>query len=484
MPTHLDKAATPQQDSLSQNETSVGQTRKAPEFSLSATPPAITKPSAPPQAQGPEAKAAMEGRENGEQFEADETHTIWVEPMGDQDVIMVASTPMPVHTRLFKWRKEAQKMKDSKLKTNILEWIEKGLKKAKAMTDANAIVDLDTRNNTRHAVSHELKEILKKLFWAFDQDLPSLGAAAVYRGLHFSTDWQAKRGRTVAAEANRTFDDVKGEGTFSTATWEIAKSIAGVNATTQLPNPITPEHLETANTMVLRQIELWKRTNDDNRTDTSPKGKEIAGKRNNYDRGIEANAVANPLVAQGLKTLRDNMKNEFSQGKNVFENQFQAALSKYINNQKDFETDLQGKSDGGYKDVNFEGIPFISTSKEPSEAVKYAQGKLAADNVRSTVGVVGRIMVYVAPRENILEAGGIDVWEEMGKGKLKFTDWRMNENEITFAGKIPESFHGGMTPVNGGETVQAGADRAEEEAKRVAAPFGGLNKLPKNKAHD
>ena len=476
MSTHLDKAATPQQDSHVQTEAPEGQTRKAPAFNLSATPPPPSN-AIDGQKSGQEAEEAMEGRENGEQFEADETHTIWVQPMGDQDVIMVASTPMPVHTRLFKWRKEANKMGPSKLKDNILDWIEKGLKKTKEMSEANSIVNLTQRNQKRHDVAAELKEILKKLFWAFDQDMPSLGAAAVSRGLHFSTDWQAKRGRTVTQEANRTFDDVKGEGTFSTATWEIATSMArGGN--------ITPELLETANDMVMRQIELWKLNTDDTRTDTSAKGKEAAAKRTNLENGAQANALTNPVVAQNLRTLRENMKGEFSQGKNVFQNQFQAALSKYINNQKDFESDLKAKSDGSYKDVNFEGIPFISTSKEPGEAAKYAQGKLADPNVRSTVGVVGRIMVYVAPRENLLEAGGIDVWEELGAGRLKFTDWRMNENEITFAGKIPESFHGGMTPVNGTDTVQVAADRAEEEAKRVAAPFGGLNKLPKNKAHD
>jgi hypothetical protein len=476
MNTLVEKSAISQHDSLAQTEEVQGQSRKAPAFNLSATPPPASNASEG-QHNGPQAEAAMEGRENGEQFEADETHTIWVQPMGDQDVVMVASTPMPVHTRLFKWRKEANKMGPSKLKENILEWIEKGLKKTKEMSDANSIVDLTQRNQKRHDVAAQLKEILKKLFWAFDQDMPSLGAAAVYRGLHFSTDWQERRGRTVTQEANRTFDEVKGEGTFSTATWEIAKSMArGGN--------ITPELLETANDMVMRQIEIWKQTTDDNRLDTSPKGKAIAAQRTNLEKGAEANALTNPLVAQNLRTLRENMKGEFSQGKNVFQNQFQAALSKYINNQKDFETDLKGKSDGSYKDINFEGIPFISTSKEPGEAAKYAQGKLADPAVKSTVGVVGRIMVYVAPRENLLEAGGIDVWEELGAGRLKFTDWRMNENEITFAGKIPESFHGGMTPVNGNETVQAAADRAEEEAKRVAAPFGGLNKLPKNKAHD
>jgi hypothetical protein len=474
MNTHLDKATTPQQDTLAQTEGPLGATRKAPDFNLHATPPP-----AKPQAGsvGPDAAEALEGRENGEQFEADETHTLWVEPMGDQDVIMVASTPMPVHTRLFKWRKEANKMGPSKLKDNILLWIAQGLEKAKEMAKANDIVDLATRNNARHDIAARLKEILRQLFWAFDQDMPSLGAAAVYRGLHFSTDWQARRGRSVDEEAGRSFDEVKGEGTFSTATWEIAKSIAGKST-------ITPQHLETANNMVLRQIEMWKLTTDDNRTDTSAKGKEAAAKRTNLENGAQHNALLNPVVANNLRTMRENMKGEFSQGKTVFQNQFQAALSKYINSQKDFETDLKGKSDGGYKDVNFEGIPFISTSKEPKEAVKYAQGKLAAEDVRSTVGVVGRVMVYVAPRENLLEAGGIDVWEELGNGRLKFTDWRMNENEITFTGKIPESFHGGMTPVNGDDSVQVAADRAEEEAKRVAAPFGGLNKLPKNKAHD
>ena len=87
-------------------------------------------------------------------------------------------------------------------------------------------------------------------------------------------------------------------------------------------------------------------------------------------------------------------------------------------------------------------------------------------------------------RPQMLEAGGIDVWEELGKGRLRFTEWRMAENEITFAGTIPESYMRAMSPVNGADTVSEGAERAEKEAAKAAAPFGGLLPLPKNKPHE
>lgn len=481
MPTHLDKAATPQQDSLSQNETSVGQTRKAPEFSLSATPPAMPKPAAQTTAAAaPVDPTSMEGKSNGQKFQAaGEDHTLWVEAVGDQHVIMVASTPVPVHKRLYAWRKVAEKWADSKVKENTLLWIEQGLKRTRDMDEAANIPNEATRNSTRHNLGAQLKEILKKLFFVFELDLRDLGAAAVYRGLHFSKDWQAKRGRSVAQESARGWDAVKAEGTYATAVYELAAKLA------QKANvPQTEAHLEAALQIVMQEIQVWKNNTDFLRSDTSPKGKAIDSRRKNLQKGIEANAESDPQKSKQLTADYEKMKTQFSQGNNVFKNQFMAALSHYINNQGTFEASLKAKSDGSYKDGKFDGIPFISTSKEPSEAVKYAQGKLAAEDKKSTEGTVGRVMVYVAPRENILEAGGIDVWEELGNGRLKFTDWRMNENEVTFTGKIPDVFHGGMTPVMGKESVEVNAARAEKEAQRLAAPFGGLNKLPKNKAHD
>ena len=287
----------------------------------------------------------------------------------------------------------------------------------------------------------------------------------------------ALRGRSVAAESQRSFESVQSEGTYSGATWELAKGIAGTGVA------VTTRHLEAANGVVNRVLEKWKSTTDFTRQDSSSPGREAANKREALKNGITKYLASDPGKAATLQGLLDAQKTGFTQSGNKFENQFMAALSRYIDNQKLFETEMGQKADGGYEELPFSAIPFISTAKDAGEAVKYAQGKLATDTTRSTAGVVGRVLVYVASRVDMLEAGGIDVWQELGAGRLRFTEWRMAENEITFAGKIPDHFLRAMTPVNAADTVPAAANLAQIAAAQAAAPFGGLKPLPKNKPH-
>ncbi|HXI24688.1 MAG TPA: hypothetical protein VNG71_12555 [Pyrinomonadaceae bacterium] len=424
----------------------------------------------------PDATIPQSTDSNAEVFEAgEETHTLWLEQVGDDTVVMVATDPLTVPQRLGKWQKEAAKMQPSGLKTNILEWIQKCWAKSQLLKDAAEIEDRKEREGKVHNYAVELKEMLKKLFWAFKIDLPELGAVAVYRGLHFTKDWEAKRGRTVQAESERTFQSVHAEGTYSNATWELAKGIAGKGA-------VSTFHLEAANRIVEKVLEKWKATTDFTREDATRTGATMVAARANIPRAIIRFAVQDPTRVPGLQDLLDKQKQGFTQSGTQFENQFAAALSRYIDSQSKFEEEVAAKSEGGYKDVPFKSIPFISTTKVAGEAVKYAQGKLASDENRSTAGTVGRILVYVAHRVDFLEAGGIDVWEKLGEGKLRFTEWRMNENEITFAGKMPDHFLRAMTPVDGGEEVDTAANRAEVAASKAAAPFGGLKPLPKNKA--
>lgn len=406
-----------------------------------------------------------------EEFEAaEEGHRLWVEQVGNSSVIMVASDPKTLPQQLRAWKKAADEMKPSSLKTNILEWIEKTWKKSAALEAAAKIADLEERAAKMHGATAELMEMLKRLFWAFKLDLS--GGVAVYRGIHFTQDWNAKRGRTVQEESARDFASVKAEGSYSAATWELAKGLAA-------PRAVTPSHLESANRIVMKVIEGWKETTDYNRQDTSPIGSDKAKARMNLE-----NVIGRP----GMQDLLDKMKGTFTQGGAKFENQFAAALSRYIDNQATFEAELAKQPDGTYKDVPFKEIPFVSTSKVAKEAVKYAQGKLASDDQKSTAGTVGRVLVYVADRVDLLEAGGIDVWQQLGEGKLRFTTWRMAENEITFSGKIPDNFLRAMTPVQGGQTDQEvaknqeiGASLAQEAAAAAAVPFGGLRPPEVNK---
>lgn len=426
-----------------------------------------------------EAEQANESVITSQQFEADgEAHTLWAyEAAEGQTVVMVASDPMTVQQRLHKWKKEAAKLPDTKLKNNVLEWIDKCWIKLKELTDASKIENKQKRNHSIHDASANLKEMIKNLFWAFHIDLPELGAVAFYRGLHFSKDWQTKRGRTVEEENNRSFDSVSGEGSYSSAVWELATQFAQ-------GKDITTQHLNIATNVIMNVLEQWKATSDYTREDSSRQGRDIVKKRAMLIAGISKfKQENNSDKQQQLEGLLESQKEGFTQSGRKFQNQFAAALSRYIGDQGMFEAEMAAGADGGYKDIPFKQIPFISTSKDAKEAVKYAQGKLASQDNLSTEGVVGRVLVYVAHRIDLLEAGGIDVWQELSEGKLHFTEWRMNENEITFSGKIPDHFLRDMTPVNAGEGIdlQTEANTAELAAAKAAVPLGGLKPLPTNK---
>ena len=412
-------------------------------------------------------------------FEAGgEAHTLWAQEVDGRTVVMVASDPMTVQQRLRKWRKEADSIKDSKLKTNAIEWIGKCWGKLEQLSAASETEDREARQAKVHEASANLKDMIGRLFWAFHMDLPELGAVAVYRGLHFSKDWETKRGRTVEEESARGFEDVQAEGNYSSASWELAKKMAG-------DNEITKRHLEIATDMIMKVIAQWQATTDYTREDTSKQGTKSRNTRVALENGIQGFKDQNNVAkAKELEDLLENQKKGFTQSGYKFGNQFLAAVSRYIDRQSTFEEELAAGSEGGYKDVPFKQIPFISTSKSAAEAVKYAQGKLASEDNRSTEGPVGRVLVYVAHRIDLLEAGGIDVWHELGEGKLRFTEWRMNENEITFSGKIPDHFLRTMTPVDGADPTDVAANRAEIAAAKAAAPFGGLKPLPVNKPHE
>ncbi|HXU92523.1 MAG TPA: DUF4157 domain-containing protein [Gallionella sp.] len=416
------------------------------------------------------------GKQNGELFEAHgEQHTLWVENIGGRRVIMIASTPVPVPTRLRKWEAAAKKVKDVPLKNGMTRLLSLAWQKYKALQDASEIEDVNERGTAIQLAQHNLRSDLGQLFRIFGEvfEAPP-GAVAVYRGLHFTTDWNTKRGRTVDQENARTFEQVKGEGSYSTASWELA-AIRAAGA------KITPEMLEAATQTVMATMQGWKTNTDFTREDDSDLGIDMKKRRNKLP-GQIAHAQQHNLGALEIQHTNslEGMKKTFTQGKYAYGNQYDAALSRYIDSQKLFEGEMGAGSKGGYKDIPFKSIPFISTSKDAKEAVKYGMGKLANDGVKNTAGTVGRVLVYVAPLTAMLEAGGIDVWEGLRNGTLNFTNYRKNENEITFPGSIPDDFLGGMTPIEATKSIDENAIPPQSVAAKKAAPMGGLNPLPLN----
>jgi hypothetical protein len=86
------------------------------------------------------------GKRQGEQFEArGEQHTLWVESVGGMRLIMIASNPVPVVTRLRKWQAAAKKVKDVALKNGMDRLLDLAWKKYGALQNASAIEDGDER---------------------------------------------------------------------------------------------------------------------------------------------------------------------------------------------------------------------------------------------------------------------------------------------------------------------------------------------------
>ncbi len=408
-----------------------------------------------------------------ERFEADgETHTVWTECVGNQTVTYIASKPMPVRTRLAKWSREANGLKDETMKRYLLRLIAIAQQKQTLMDKASATVDPSERSRAVQNAQPALGGSLGVLFKAFDIVYPGIGASVVYRGLHFTKDWQTKRGRSVAAEAGRDFDTIKSEGTYSTASYEIAKALAK-------GGPVKRTHLEAATKTINEVLTTWLETTDGNREDDE---RGIAKQRKAIEVGIEKFRKEGDLVKAGeVQTMRDNLDTRFTHGQAQYESQFHAALSRFIDQQSRFEAELTEGSDSGFKDVPFTGIPFISTSKLAKSAVEYAEGKLAASTQKSDTGTVGRVLIYAAPSTALMEAGGIDVWAGLKAGNLNFTTYRKQENEITFAGSIPDEFLRGMTSVTAAAGTDGNTAAAELEASKRAGAFGGLIPLPLNK---
>lgn len=480
-------------------------------------------------------------------YAGDEMHTLWIENIGGSMVVMVASDPVPVAKRLYGWRQEAGRMADSKLKQNILEWIERSFRMLDKLKAASVIADRDKRMYALHEWNANLQESIKDLFWAFSIAPYKLGMVAVYRGLHFTTDWEAKRGRRLEDETARTFEDVKIEGSYSSAVWELAGQKAGRRKAPY--NKITKNDLEEALRVVEYILQQWKNTTDDNRagsdsvrerrdrdtaiennrrasgtaevdrrTETDKLGKaraDLAVKRQQLEDIKAGSRTGSEKVIEGEiekieETIRrcehridrinkipdtiDLLEQKKEHGKSVYtqigfeyENQFKAAMALYVEGQSRFEGELADQN-SDYRLVPFKEIPFISTTKQAKQAVLYALGKLAGDAVKNTEGVVGRVLIYIADRTALLEAGGIDVWQQLCDGKMRFTDYRMNENEITFSGSIPDNFLKSMVLVDAGkkgddikEVITENTQKVELEAARVALPYGGLKELPVNK---
>jgi hypothetical protein len=284
------------------------------------------------------------------------------------------------------------------------------------------------------------KEIGKSLTGKLYERSKVTGAVAAYRGLHFKKTWgEAKYRKEIALI-------VKDTPTFSSATYEVAIKIAG-------REDVSVAELMQAAAIVQADLDRMAKYQD----------KDKPGNLKKYTH------------REGGNMPRQPGEDEFfsrSKGRKYL-NQLAAALSLYINNQKEFEKNLKQAEAGDFGGLHFIKVPFISTSKSPTEAAKYAKGKVQEEADVRTDGTVGRMYVYVAPLAEMQAIGAVDVVESH-PNQIYVCEWRFGEKEVTFNASIPPQFLRGQTLVNGDESEEDAGQKAKAVAESEAAAFGGL----------
>lgn len=300
-----------------------------------------------------------------------------------------------------------------------------------------------------------------------DERLPE-GAVAVYRGLHFASNWDTIRTTSYETEINKTFAEIKADGTFSTASYEVAHELTGRHPTSA--------ELTDATGIVEIEVKKLEKTYD---IDQEYFQKQLE----NLDAGIaKAKSEGDSELVRRLEELRkekgeDYKKRFTSKSGRVLPNKFLAALTHYLDNQTTFEEELEKRAAGFYGDLQFTKIPFISTSKSGKAAALYAFGKLAGAE-RRTTDVVGRVLIYVAALVDMENAGAMDARKYHDEGKIVLSARRFGEQEVTFTGSVPPDFLKNFTNAKvPPDDETAVGTRAEGMAGIEAASLGGLKEF-------
>lgn len=361
--------------------------------------------------------------------------------------------------RLYNWNKKAEKIEDEKLKNYVKQRLDVAWEKYRILIKVSKEKDKQKRIFLVNDASANLKNELSKLFsWDnLNESKMSFGAFALYRGLHFSSNWIEVRKRSVIDECKRSLDEIKKESSYSAAVWELFRN--------------SPSSLKEASRNVIEVLESWLHTTDKNRKD--------GGAKRKMENLKNLNTITNPTDAQKelMIYLKEGLE-KYTFRTHLVSNRFFAELSKYINCQQEFERDLSKD-----KDIKFSKSPFVSTTKVPREAVKYAQGKLIGKEIRSTRGNVGKVLIYIMTpddfysRNNEVKGRGIDVWQEYLNKCLFFTEWRKEENEITFSGKIPERYLSAQVIIEGKNWFK----EDEEQLKQQKEVIKSLSSFSDNK---
>jgi len=126
-----------------------------------------------------------------------------------------------------------------------------------------------------------------------------------------------------------------------------------------------------------------------------------------------------------------------------------------------------------------QGAPFISTSKSPLQAAKYALGQklVPPGKARRDSGIVGRVLVYVADIK-VLESGDVDDVEALRRAGRIMISERINDDELSFTAEIPGEHLRSQLDAEASQSDIQVARNAQSRAEAEGQRFGGLRPIP------
>ncbi|WP_433348873.1 phage tail protein [Micromonospora sp. CA-111912] len=210
----------------------------------------------------------------------------------------------------------------------------------------------------------------------------------------------------------------------------------------------------------------------------SAAAREIAGSRTPDGSDVPEKdlTAAAELVQETVKKTKDPqaVRQWWGSRKQQFDNLYLALLQRYINTYNAFEKELKDPSTkpGG---MGFTTIPFMSTSKKAEHSAAYAKGeKFIDDKDKRTVGVVGRVFVYVFSLRQLQQQDPANVQELQNGGKVKIGPRIIHEGEVTFTGHIPGENRVAEVDAGEADSVSGVADKARAAADSHGAAEGGI----------
>ncbi|MGC9506092.1 eCIS core domain-containing protein [Baaleninema sp.] len=314
-------------------------------------------------------------------------------------------------------REEAKYLKDgNKITKEEAETVAATVKQRNPVFKAISVVDAGETWDYRYAACEGTKKGEKKE----EGEEEVQGAFALYRGIHFNKNLSEE---DYKSQLKR---DLVNTPTFSTA----AKKISG----SQKPDgsDVSQSDLQNAAELVTREVD---------KTQNPRSVKKWWGKKD-----------------QEFKSL------------------FYAMLQDYVNRYDRFREELRKAQSGQYSGLNLVDIPFISTSKNPNHAARYALGQKGTqqENRNPQGSIIGRMFIYLFSAMELVESGAIDVQDLHKSGKIKVKYRIFKEGEVAFTGSIPGKNLVAQEDARLEHSASSLGNSAKQKAQQIATNKGGL----------